>query len=266
MPYEALELHVADHVATIKLMRPELLNRFDVTLHREFATVLNRINGDADVRAVLLTSTGKVFSAGGDFELMRAAHDSARERRATVEQARAVLSALTNLVQPIVVALQGPVVGLGATVVLACDAVVAVKTASLSDAHVAMALVAGDGGALVWPQAAGMLRARRYLLTGDAIDAERAYQFGLVTDLVDTVDELAATAAQLARKLASLPHSPYRAQNAHSTRSPRYAPVKWWRRHFCRKWTRWPPTICWKPLPRSRKSAPRRSPETDKRP
>jgi enoyl-CoA hydratase/carnithine racemase len=104
-----------------------------------------------------------------------------------------------------VVGLQGPVVGLGATVVLACDAVVAIKTASLSDAHVAMGLVAGDGGALVWPQAAGMLRARRYLLTGDAIDAERAHQFGLVTDLVDTVDELTATATELARKLASLP-------------------------------------------------------------
>jgi enoyl-CoA hydratase len=203
--YEALELHVADYVATINLIRPEVLNRFDVTLHREFAGVLNEINGDPEVRAVLLTSTGKVFSAGGDFDLMRAAHDSARARRETIEQARSVLSALTNLIQPIVVGLQGPVVGLGATVVLACDAVVAVKTASLSDAHVAMALVAGDGGALVWPQAAGMLRARRYLLTGEEIDAERAYQFGLVTDLVDTVDEVTPMAARLARKLACLP-------------------------------------------------------------
>jgi enoyl-CoA hydratase len=205
MGYEALELDIADHVATIRLIRPEVLNRFDPTLHHEFAAVLNRINGDPEVRAVLLTSTGRVFSAGGDFELMRAAHDSARARRETIEQAREVLSALTGLVQPIVVGLQGPVVGLGATVVLACDAVVAVKTASLADAHVGMALVAGDGGALVWPQATGMLRARRYLLTGDAIDAERAYQFGLVTDLVDTVDEVTARAAELARKLASLP-------------------------------------------------------------
>jgi enoyl-CoA hydratase/carnithine racemase len=196
--YEALELQIADHVAQIRLTRPEVLNRFDPTLHREFAAVLNRLNGDPEVRAVLLTSTGKVFSA-------RAAHESAPERRATIEQARSVLSALTGLIQPIVVGVQGPVIGLGATVVLACDAVVAVKTASISDAHVVMALVAGDGGALVWPQAAGMLRARRYLLTGDAIDAERAYQFGLVTDLVDTVDEVTPTAAKLARRLASLP-------------------------------------------------------------
>jgi enoyl-CoA hydratase len=205
MAYQALELHVADYVAHIKLTRPEVLNRFDATLHHEFAAVLKDLNGDPAVRAVLLTSTGKVFSAGGDFELMRAAHDSAAARRETIEQARAVLSALTGLLQPIVVGVHGAVVGLGATVVLACDAVVAVKSASLSDAHVAMALVAGDGGALVWPQAAGMLRARRYLLTGDEIDAERAYQFGLVTDLVDTVDEVAPTAAKLAAKLASLP-------------------------------------------------------------
>jgi enoyl-CoA hydratase len=205
MGYQALELTIADQVAHIRLTRPEVLNRFDPTLHQEFAAVLNRLNGDPAVRAVLLTSTGKVFSAGGDFELMRAAHDSPAERRATVEQARAVLSALTGLIQPIVVAVQGPVVGLGATVVLACDAVVAVKTASIADAHVAMALVAGDGGALVWPQAAGMLRARRYLLTGDAIDAERAYQFGLVTDLVDTVAEVESVATELARRLAALP-------------------------------------------------------------
>ena len=205
MAYQALELHIADHVADIRLTRPEVLNRFDETLHHEFAAILNRLNGDPEVRAILLTSTGTVFSAGGDFEMMHEAHDSPRARRAIIEQARSVLSALTGLIQPIVVGVQGPVVGLGATVVLACDAVVAVKTASLSDAHVAMALVAGDGGALVWPQAAGMLRARRYLLTGDEIDAERAYQFGLVTDLVDTIDEVTPTAAKLARKLASLP-------------------------------------------------------------
>ena len=205
MTYQALELHIADHVADIRLIRPEVLNRFDATLHREFAAVLNRLNGDPEVRAVLLTSTGKVFSAGGDFEMMREAHDSPRARRTIIQQARSVLSALAGLVPPIVVGVQGPVVGLGATVVLACDAVVAVKTASLSDAHVAMGLVAGDGGALVWPQAAGMLRARRYLLTGDPIDAERAYQFGLITDLVDTIDEVMPTAAKLARKLASLP-------------------------------------------------------------
>jgi enoyl-CoA hydratase len=203
--YEALELTVTDDVAHIKLIRPKVLNRFDVTLHHEFAEVLNRINGDPDVRAVLLTSTGKVFSAGGDFELMRAAHDSPVARRDTIEQARSVLAALTNLVQPIVVGVQGAVVGLGATVVLGCDAVVAARTASLSDAHVAMALVAGDGGALVWPQAAGMLRARRFLLTGDTIDAEQAYQFGLVTDLVNTAEEVVDAAGKLAHRLAALP-------------------------------------------------------------
>jgi len=205
MSYQALEVTIAEHVAHIKLTRPEVLNRFDVTLHREFADVINGLNGDLSVRAVLLTSTGKVFSAGGDFDLMHACHKSAAVRRETIEQARAVLYALTGLVQPIVAGVQGPVIGLGATVVLACDAVVAVKSASVSDAHVAMGLVAGDGGALVWPQAAGMLRARRYLLTGDAISADDAYQFGLVTDLVDTVDEVEATAAKLARRIASLP-------------------------------------------------------------
>ncbi|TPG32408.1 enoyl-CoA hydratase/isomerase family protein [Mycolicibacterium hodleri] len=203
--FSALDLHVSNGVAEIRLVRPQVLNRFDALLHTEFASVLNALRGDASVRSILLTSTGKVFSAGGDFDVMRAANASTQSRNETIQQAREVISALLGLPQPIVAAVQGPAIGLGATVVLACDAVVAARTASLSDAHVTMALAAGDGGALVWPQAAGMLRARRYLLTGDAIDAERAYQFGLVTDLVDTHDDVGGEARRLAERLASLP-------------------------------------------------------------
>jgi enoyl-CoA hydratase len=203
--YDTLEICVSGGVAEIRLIRPEVLNRFDELLHTEFVDALSAVRRDTSVRAVLLTSTGKVFSAGGDFDLMRRANGSAVARNATIQQAREVISALLTLPQPIVAAMHGSAIGLGATVVLACDAVVAARTASLSDAHVAMALAAGDGGALVWPQSAGMLRARRYLLTGDAIDAERAYQFGLVTDLVDTVEQVAGDARRLAEKLAALP-------------------------------------------------------------
>jgi enoyl-CoA hydratase len=205
MGYDTLELTMSGGVAEIRLIRPEVLNRFDELLHKEFVEAVSAVGGDVSVRAILLTSTGKVFSAGGDFDLMRAAHASPQARSGTIQRAREVISALLGLPQPIVAAVHGPAIGLGATVVLACDAVVAARTASLSDAHVAMALAAGDGGALVWPQSAGMLRARRYLLTGDAIDAERAYQFGLVTDLVDTPDEVGSEARRLAERLASLP-------------------------------------------------------------
>lgn len=95
--------------------------------------------------------------------------------------------------------------GLGATVALLCDAVVAARRAVLADTHVNVGLVAGDGGCLVWPAAAGMVRARRHLLTGDPLDAETAHMLGMVTDLVDTPEEVAPAARALAERIAALP-------------------------------------------------------------
>jgi enoyl-CoA hydratase len=192
-------------VATLTLARPQLLNRFDEALHQEFIVALEQLAEDDDVRAVVLASTGKAFSAGGDFELMRAAHDDPAVRRGIVDDARRLLTALLELPQPIVAAMQGPAIGLGATVVLGCDAVVAARTATVADSHVAIGLVAGDGGCVVWPATAGILRARRHLLTGDPLDAETAFTLGLVTDLVDTPDEVLAAAEALAGRIAALP-------------------------------------------------------------
>jgi enoyl-CoA hydratase len=200
----ALELVTHDDgVREIVLSRPDLLNRFDQALHHELTCELRAIGADRSIRAVVLASTGKAFSAGGDFALMRAAHAEASVRRSIVEDARSLLDAFLRLPQPIVAAVQGAAIGLGATVVLACDAVVAARSASLADTHVNVGLVAGDGGCLVWPAAAGMLRARRHLLTGDPLDAETAFQLGMVTDLVDTPEDVAPVALELASRIAA---------------------------------------------------------------
>jgi enoyl-CoA hydratase len=135
---------------------------------------------------------------------MRTAHDDLATRQAVVDQGRRLLQAFLTLPQPVVVAVQGPAVGLGATIVLLCDVVVAVRRATLADSHVALGLVAGDGGCLVWPQAAGIVRARRHLLTGDPLTAEEAFALGMVTDLVDTPDEALATARSIAVRIAEL--------------------------------------------------------------
>lgn len=204
--YESLTLEVSSsRVATVTLSRPDLMNRVDAVLHVELTAALDAIRRDAEVRAVVLASTGKVFSAGGDFELMRTAQADTPTRMQIVDDGRRLLHALLDLPQPVVAALHGPAIGLGATIVLACDAVVAARSASLADPHVALGLVAGDGGCLVWPMAAGMLRARRHLLTGDPLDAEAAHAFGLVTDLVETPDEVGPVAQDLAQRIAGLP-------------------------------------------------------------
>jgi enoyl-CoA hydratase len=90
-------------------------------------------------------------------------------------------------------------------VTLACDAVVAARSAWVADTHVNIGLVAGDGGCVVWPQSVGMLLAKRHLLTGDRLTAERAWQLGLVTDLVDEPADVLPAASALADRIAALP-------------------------------------------------------------
>jgi enoyl-CoA hydratase len=201
----ALTLEREGALATLTLTRPELLNRFDRPLHAQFTEALALLDDDRDVRAVVLASTGRVFSAGGDFELMRSAHEDPAVRRSLIDDAQRLLTALIGLRQPIVAAMHGAAIGLGATVVLSCDAVIAAREAMLADSHVNVGLVAGDGGCLVWPAAAGMLRARRHLLTGDPLEAETAFQLGLVTDLVETPDDVLPAARALAERIAALP-------------------------------------------------------------
>lgn len=204
MTEPALSLTIADGIAEIALVRPELLNRFDPQLHHELTDALRGIARNRDVRVVLLGSTGKVFSAGGDFALMEAAHADSEVRAEIVADGRRLLQAFLELPQPVVVAVQGAAIGLGATVALLCDVIVAARTAVLADTHVQIGLVAGDGGCLAWPQAVGMNLARRHLLTGDPLDAASAWQFGLVTDLVDEPDQTLPEARVIATRIAAL--------------------------------------------------------------
>lgn len=202
---DTLSFAVDGPVGEITLTRPELLNRFDVPLHREFTELLLELRSRRDVRAVVLASTGRCFSAGGDFELMLAGRADIDVRTMLIDEGRLMFRLLTDLSVPVVVAMQGDAIGLGATVALSCDAIVASRTAAMSDPHVAIGLVAGDGGCVVWPAAVGMLRAKRYLLTGDRLSAEDAWAMGLVTDLVDGPDDALPAARALAARIAALP-------------------------------------------------------------
>ena len=202
---DTLSFAVDGPVGEITLTRPELLNRFDVALHRDLTELLREVRGRRDLRALVLASTGRCFSAGGDFELMLAARADIDVRTTLMDEGRLLFGLLADLALPVIAALQGDAIGLGATVALACDAIVASRTAALSDPHVAIGLVAGDGGCVVWPAAAGMLRAKRYLLTGDRLPAEEAWAMGLVTDLVDGPDDALPAARALAARMAALP-------------------------------------------------------------
>jgi enoyl-CoA hydratase len=207
MVYELTDvLHVdADGpVRVVTLNRPEQLNAFSDELHEQFNRLWAYVEADRDVRAVVLTGAGRAFCAGGnldDFEHYRV--DFAARRR-TMRNARRVVDEMLNVHVPVVAAVNGPAVGLGCTLSTLCDVVYIAEDAYLADPHVAVALVAGDGGAVTWPAHTSLLTAKRYLLTGDRITAAAAVAMGLANEAVPR-DQVLSDATAFAHRLAELP-------------------------------------------------------------
>lgn len=203
------------HVVEITLDRPELHNSFTKemhdALHNAFEAVLKR----PDVRAIVFAAHGKAFSAGGDFDEILGDQTDHVRRTAMRDGAKPLLMAIADAPVPVVTALQGDAAGLGASLILASDAIFAARTARISDPHVIVGLAAGDGGCVGWPINVGLLRAKRYLLSGDRIGAVEAHAMGLVTDLVDTPEEALTAARAYAQRLAGLP--PLAVQNTKRT-------------------------------------------------
>lgn len=203
--YQSLDVMIDGPICHIMLNQPETRNAIDQRMHDELSEVFGSIEPSGDVRVLLLSAAGKVFCAGGDFDLILAdqANPAGRERMRADGQA--LFDGLTQCPLPLVVALQGKAIGLGATLVVGGDVIVASRTASLCDPHVVIGLAAGDGGCALWPQAIGLLRAKRYLLTGDALSAVDAHAMGLITDLVDTNEDVWPAALAIAQRIAALP-------------------------------------------------------------
>lgn len=203
--WQTFDLEIADKVAEIRLSRPELLNRFDMVLHRELEQVLNQLACDDDVLAVIWSSTGRAFSAGGDTEVMLEAAGNLNRRFQMIDEGRRLFRAFADFSKPLIVALTGNSYGLSTSMVLLADSIITTPTMELSDPHVRMGLVAGDGGTTAWPIAMGMIRSKRHLLTGDALNGQDAWRLGVVTDLVETVEEIVPAAHALAQRMAKLP-------------------------------------------------------------
>ena len=203
--FTTLRLAIENGIAEIHFARPDLLNRFDAVAHIEFVAALRHIAASDGVRVLIVAADGRAFSAGGDFDEMLDAHRSASIRDQMVRDARNVLHGLTDLPLPVISAVQGAAIGLGATIASMADIVVAWRGAKIADTHVAVGLVAGDGGVIAWAQSIGINRAKRYLLTGDIITGEQAYEFGLVTELAETPEAVLPAARAIAARIVALP-------------------------------------------------------------
>lgn len=182
--YEALLAERRGRLLRITFNRPGTLNVFDATMHAEIVEALRFAGADPGSDVVLLTGAGRAFSAGGDLAHMEhcIAEPEAFERDAA--DAKRLVFALLDLEKPVVARVNGPAVGLGATIALFCDVIFAAQSARIGDPHVKVGLVAGDGGAVIWPQLVGFARAKEYLMTGRLIPAPEAAAMGLINHAV----------------------------------------------------------------------------------
>jgi enoyl-CoA hydratase len=178
------------------------LNAVNEALHDDFARVFHELRHERVARAVLLRGSKKAFCAGGDFNWFPTLRSIDRLEALRVD-AKSIIWDLLDVPIPVVAQIHGAAMGLGASIALLCDAIVMADDARIGDPHVRVGIVAGDGGAAIWPLAVGPALAKRYLLTGDALDAVTAERIGLVTDVV-TAGELDGAALSLASRLASM--------------------------------------------------------------
>lgn len=201
--YETLRIDVANKVAKVTLNRPERLNAVNGVMHSEIERFLGEVNNDARINAIVLTGAGRAFCAGGDITGFGGSGEPEQNPQGTFGRGprRLVLNYL-EVEAPIVVAMNGDAIGLGATLALLGDVVIAAEQARLADTHVKIGLVAGDGGAIIWPLLVGVHRAKEYLMTGDFVSAPEAERIGLVNRVLP-VDEVLPAAMELAERLAN---------------------------------------------------------------
>jgi enoyl-CoA hydratase len=177
------------------------LNAVDQTLHEELAALFRALRRETRARAVLLTGRGRAFSAGGDFAWFPKLQD-ADALESVRRDGKQMIWDLLDVELPIVAAVNGPAVGLGASIALLCDVIFASDAATFADPHVRVGIVAGDGGVAIWPLVLGPARAKQYLLTGDSLSASDAERIGLVNFVVPA-GELASRALEFAARLAA---------------------------------------------------------------
>jgi enoyl-CoA hydratase len=179
-------------ILRVTLNKPEKRNVIDDDTNRQLGDVLQDATFDPVVKVVLLAAEGKSFSAGGDIVKMQRKIDDPQLYYRGIANSRRLVFAALDCPKPTIAKIQGDAIGLGATLALMCDFVAATNEAKILDPHVNVGLVAGDGGALIWPQLIGYARAKRYLLLGEPILGKEAAEVGLIaaSGTLEEVDEI----------------------------------------------------------------------------
>lgn len=199
--YRTIAFQRRGRVLEVALNRPEHLNAVDERMHEELAYLFDDVARDAQSDVVVLTGSGRAFCAGGDIRWMQSAIEEPARFEKTAREGKKLVFSLLECEKPIIAKVNGHATGLGATLALFCDVIFAAETAKIGDPHVSVGLVAGDGGAVIWPQLIGYARAKEYLMTGDLLRAAEAARIGLINHAVPAA-ELDARVAEFADRLA----------------------------------------------------------------
>lgn len=200
--YETIDFKRDGAIARITLNRPDRLNSFTKGMHGELHDALNQLG---DARVLVLTGAGRGFCAGQDLNDRAVAPSEAVDLGETVEESwNPLIRALTSLPQPVIARVNGVAAGAGANIALACDLVVAAKSARFIQSFSAIGLIPDSGGTWILPRLVGQARALGLALTGEPLPAETAAEWGLIWKCVDD-GALDAEVDALANKLAALP-------------------------------------------------------------
>ena len=206
MSEQLIKVHVRDHILTITLDRADKLNAFAGHMRRELGETLERAASDEDVRVVVITGAGRAFCAGGDVAAMDALMErgDADEFARMLGAGRRVVTAIREMVKPVVASINGTAAGAGFNLALACDLRIAAASAKFSQSFVKIGLHPDWGGTYFLPRIVPPNIACELFFLGDTIDAERALALGLVNRVVAN-DELAAETWRLAERLRDAP-------------------------------------------------------------
>ena len=205
--YATLSIKQDSQVLEITLNRPEKLNSFNVQMHEELRDVLDRNLAEGDARAVILTGAGRGFCAGQDLSdrAVNSETDKAPNLGDSVEKNyNPLIRRLTSYPMPIICAVNGVAAGAGASITMACDFVIAARSANFILSFAKIGLVPDSGSSWHLARAIGLPRAKALAMLGNKLSAEKAEQWGLIYEVVDD-NKLVDTSWQLARHLATQP-------------------------------------------------------------
>ena len=202
MAYETIEFKLESGVARLTLNRPDRLNSFTVQMHEEVADALSRLEG---ARVLVLTGAGRGFCAGQDLNDRAVAPGESVDLGESVEKRyNPLIRTLTSLPFPVIARVNGVAAGAGANIALACDIVIAAKSAKFIQSFASIGLIPDSGGTWVLPRLVGQARALGLALTAEPLPAEKAADWGLIWKAVDD-ETLDAEVNALAEKFASAP-------------------------------------------------------------